>query len=220
MIPTQLLAQEFSASSPAAAAWRARKDVHPTAMAFLDATPAYLGEAVPRAGGLRSSRNFHRSRADSHAFQSGRKTTKKIVSMTEKCPKNRKQRPNDRYSGSLAAMSGHFTVDSMLIGVSCVLRKKGMRTNTSLIETVGAREERQAGGAATTGSEGAGSQGGQGSRGTPLGPQLAALHRGPPVKGKGAPLAPSRPPLAPTARAQMPSRPGLGDSASSRGVRT
>jgi len=39
--------------------------------------------------GLQFVTKFSPICADSHAFQFGRKTTKKIVSMTEKCPKNR-----------------------------------------------------------------------------------------------------------------------------------
>jgi len=88
MIPTQRRPKKSPGELCCCLAWRARKDDLLTAMAFLDASGIPGGSRIL---GCRASivTKFSPICADSHAFQSGRKTTKKIVSMTEKCPKNR-----------------------------------------------------------------------------------------------------------------------------------
>jgi len=77
-------------------------------MAFLDASGIPGGSRIL---GCRASivTKFSPICADSHAFQSGRKTTKKIVSMTEKCPKNR-NRGLMTAIAVISRYSGHSTV--------------------------------------------------------------------------------------------------------------
>jgi len=75
----------------------------------LDASGIVLGEPYLGTWSFESSRNFHDSMSDCHAFQFRRRATKKIVSMKEKCPKNR-NRGLMTAIAVISRYSGHSTV--------------------------------------------------------------------------------------------------------------